>query len=255
MGVSGLHPTARAFESAAAEYERGRPGYPQGAVEYLAGRLGISAGKTVVDLAAGTGKLTRGLQPAGAFLIAIEPLETMLAELVRAVPEVAPVTAVAEGLPLAGGSVDAVVVANAWHWFDPPAVLGELRRVLRPRGHLAIVYNRRDESVEWVARLSEIIDEYRGDTPHYRSGRWREEFKTTPLFGPLDRRDFQWEQPLSAALLRDRVASVSFIARLDGKRCTQVMRAVDELAAHEFGGRKEFAMPHTTEVYVTQVVE
>jgi SAM-dependent methyltransferase len=244
-----------AFESAAAEHERGRPGYPQDAVEYLAGRLGISEGKTVVDIAAGTGKLTRGLQPAGAFLIAIEPLETMLAELVRAVPAVAAVGAVAEGLPLAGDSVDAIVVANAWHWFDSPAALGELRRVLRPRGHLAIVYNRRDESVEWVARLSEIIDEYRGKTPHYRSGRWREEIETTSFFGPLERRDFRWEQPLSPALLRDRVASVSFMARLDGKQWTRAMRAVDELAAHEFGGRKEFAMPHTTEVYVTQVVE
>jgi SAM-dependent methyltransferase len=143
------------------------------------------------------------------------------------------------------------VVANAWHWFDSGAATSEVYRVLREGGRLGIVYNRRDESVEWVARLSETIDEHRGSTPQYRSGRWREGLEKTSLFGPLDRRDFAWEQTLTRNLLRDRVASISFIARLDRDDRDRVLRVVDRLAVVQFGGRPTFTMPHITEVYMT----
>jgi SAM-dependent methyltransferase len=255
MGSAGVHPIATAFDSTATAYERGRPGYPDDAVAFLSERLGAAAGATIVDLAAGTGKLTRSLRTSGAYLIAIEPLRAMRAELGRVLPSVAAVGAVAERLPLARGTIDGVVVANAWHWFDSSAALGEVHRVLRPRGKLLIVYNRRDESVPWVARLSAIIDAYRGDAPQYRSGRWRDAFDTTGLFDPFERRDFRWAQPLTPALLHDRVASISFIAHLGPGDRAKVMRSVDELVADELGGRTEFSMPHTTEVYATAAVD
>lgn len=252
MGSSGLHPTAaHGFEISADAYERGRPGYPSEAVDWLSTALGLRSGTTVVDLAAGTGKLTRELIGAPAFVVAIEPLRAMRAELVRVRPGIPVVGAVAERLPLAVASIDAVVVANAWHWFDSQSALAEVHRVLRARGRLAVVYNRRDERVRWVSRLGEIIDDHRGETPQYRSGRWHDVFEKTALFEPLERNDFAWDQPLTPALLRDRVASISFIARLDPPDRDDVMRAVDELVVEEFGSPTEFTMPHTTEIYVT----
>jgi SAM-dependent methyltransferase len=255
MGSAGVHPIATAFDSTASAYERGRPGYPDDAVAFITERLGAAAGARIVDLAAGTGKLTRSLRTIGAHVIAIEPLPAMRAELARVLPSVAAVGAVAERLPLVRGTIDGVVVANAWHWFDSSAALGEVHRVLRPRGKLVIVYNRRDESVPWVARLSAIIDAYRGDAPQYRSGRWREVFDATGLFDPLERWDFRWAQQLTPATLHDRVASISFIALLGPEERGEVMRSVHELVAHELGGRTEFAMPHTTEVYATAAAD
>jgi SAM-dependent methyltransferase len=252
MEASGVHPSAaHGFTAAAARYERGRPEYPPEAIDFLVAVFGLHAGSTLVDLAAGTGKLTRGLARTKSFVVALEPLATMRAEFACALPLVPVVGAVAERMPLAHGAADAMVVANAWHWFDSDVAAAEAHRVLRRSGGLALIYNRRDESVGWVARLSEIIDEHRGDTPQYRSGRWREAFESSPWFAPLRRRDFKYPHRLSPALLRDRVASVSFIAQLDGARRKRVMDSVDELVVQEFGGRSEFTMPHTTEVYTT----
>jgi SAM-dependent methyltransferase len=252
MEASDVHPSAaHGFTAAAAPYERGRPEYPPEAIDFLVAVFGLDAGATLVDLAAGTGKLTRGLARTESFLVALEPLATMRAEFARALPLVRIVGAVAERMPLAHGAADAMVVANAWHWFDSEVAAAEAHRVLRRSGGLALIYNRRDESVAWVARLSEIIDEHRGDTPQYRSGRWREAFESSPWFAPLRRRDFKYPHRLSPALLRDRVASVSFIAQLDGARRKRVMDSVDELVVQEFGDRSEFTMPHTTEVYTT----
>jgi SAM-dependent methyltransferase len=255
MKASGIHPSAAfGFTASAAQYERGRPEYPLAAIEFLKEVFGLGPASTIVDLAAGTGKLTRGLAETESFVVALEPLATMRAEFIRALPSMALVGAVAERLPVAKGSVDAIVVANAWHWFDSDAAAAEASRVLRRGGGLALIYNRRDESIGWVARLSEIIDAHRGDTPQYRSGRWRQDFNSNPWFAPLLRREFKYEHRLSPTLLRDRVASVSFIAQLDATRRQSVMASVDEVVAQEFGGRNEFKMPHKTEVYTTTVL-
>jgi SAM-dependent methyltransferase len=255
MRASGIHPSAAfGFTASAAQYERGRPEYPLAAFEFLEDAFSLGPASTVVDLAAGTGKLTRGLAGKDSFVVALEPLATMRAEFTRALPSLPLVGAVAERVPLAKRSVDAIVVANAWHWFNSDAAAAEASRVLRRGGGLALIYNRRDESIDWVARLSEIIDAHRGDTPQYRSGRWREDFDANPWFAPLLRREFKYEHQLSPTLLRDLVASVSFIAQLDATRRQGVMASVDELVAQEFGGRNEFTMPHKTEVYTTTVL-
>jgi SAM-dependent methyltransferase len=144
---------ARSFGAAADAYERARPDYPEAAVDWL-----LPAGaRTVLDLAAGTGKLTRALVARGLEVVAVEPLAEMRATLAAALPEVRALEGTAEAIPLPDASVDAIKVAQAWHWVDPERAAAEAARVLRPGGTLGLVWNRRDERVDWVARLSEVM--------------------------------------------------------------------------------------------------
>ncbi len=132
------------FGREAEEYERVRPSYPADAVAWLVDNLGLGPGRTVLDLAAGTGKLTRLLVPFGASVLAAEPVDGMRRGFVAAVPGVPIVAAVAETLPMAGESLDAVTVAQAFHWFDADRAFGEFARVLRSRGRVGLIWNARD---------------------------------------------------------------------------------------------------------------
>ena len=138
--IVSVHPIAAAgFGASVNAYERGRPGYPSAAIRWLARRLPLKAGVTVVDLAAGTGKLSRPLVSTGARVIAIEPLEAMR----RAIgPGIEAREGTAEAIPLPDASVDAVSVGQAFHWFDGKLALAEMHRVLRPSGMLALLWTR-----------------------------------------------------------------------------------------------------------------
>ena len=135
---------ARSFDALAVEYERGRPGWPAAALDAMTARLGLDASSTVLDLAAGTGKLTRLLVPRFGTVVSVEPLDAMRAVLERVVPGVPALAGTAEAIPLDDASVDAVVVAEAFHWFDADRAVAEMARVLRPGGGVAVLYNRRD---------------------------------------------------------------------------------------------------------------
>jgi ubiquinone/menaquinone biosynthesis C-methylase UbiE len=176
---------AEGFSRTADDYERSRPSYPQAAVDHLAAILGLGPGRTVVDLGAGTGKLTRLLVPTGARVVAVEPLEAMREQLVASSEGAEVLEGTAEHLPLAGRSVHAVTVAQAFHWFDGDATLAELRRVLVPEGGVAVVYNERDRSVPWVAEVDAIVDEHRGERSRQWDGRWQEAFDRSDEFTPL----------------------------------------------------------------------
>ncbi len=152
-----LHPDAYSFAGVAELYERVRPEYPDEAVDWLVGRLGLEPGRVVVDLAAGTGKLTRRLVPSGARVVAVEPLPEMRAQLERIVPAADIVPGTAEELPLPDASADAVTVGQAFHWFDPEPAIAEIARVLRPGGALAPVWNIRDLSDPFQAELDELL--------------------------------------------------------------------------------------------------
>lgn len=119
-------------------------------------RRGRQAVRDVLDLAAGTGKLTAGLLPLGLTVTAVEPDDGMRAELSNRFPQVNAVSGTAEEIPLPAGSVDAVVVGQAFHWFDHSRALAEIGRVLRPGGALGALWNGEDESVEWVASLATV---------------------------------------------------------------------------------------------------
>jgi SAM-dependent methyltransferase len=244
--VPAVHAGAEAFGAAGDAYERGRPGYPADAVAWLAMSLGITAESRVVDLAAGTGKFTRLLRPFAQRLVAIEPLEGMWRHLHERSPAMPVVASIAERIPLRNQSVDAVTVAQAFHWFRAEEALNEIRRVLRPGGRLGLVWNRRDESVPWVAALGRLLDRYEKGTPRFARRLWAKAFEANAPFTPLEERSFHHEHDLDAKGLQDRVVSVSFIAALDDDERNRVLA---EVAAIADGLPPRFPMPYVTEVF------
>ena len=219
---------AKGFSEGAEAYERGRPGYPREAIGWLADRLGLASGPRVIDLAAGTGKLSRALHAAGGEVVAVEPLARMRALIARPIRAV---EGTAEHIPQPDGSADAVTVAQAFHWFDGEHALAEIHRVLRPGGGLALVWNGRLMDDPGQAAVEELIAPYTGEIPRHRSGEWRQPFEATTLFGPLEERSFPNQQSLDAAGLADRVGSTSAIAALDPGERDALLERVRALAA------------------------
>jgi SAM-dependent methyltransferase len=249
---SSVHESAaRGFARAPEDYEQGRPTYPPEALALLARVLGLEPGRTVLDLAAGTGKLTRALRPTGARLVAVEPVAAMRAKLAESLPEARVLAGTAERIPLADGSMDAVTVAQAFHWFEGDVALAEIHRVLRPGGRLGLVWNARDEALPWVAGLTTIMEPHRRGTPGYRSGDWHPAFERTRLFTRLEQAQFRLEHELTPDGVVARVASVSFVAALPDAARDEVLGRVRKLLAEdpETRGRASVVLPHRTEVY------
>lgn len=231
---------AQGFARSADAYERGRPGYPDEAIRFLLAEL--PAQPVVLDLAAGTGKLTRPLLDAGLSVIAVEPLEEMRA----AVPAAArALDGTAESIPLGDGSVDAVTVGQAFHWFDGDAALPEIARVLRAGGLLALFWNRRVEDDPVNRAIDALVDPHRGEVPTHRGDAWRAAFERTRLFGPFEERVFDNVQELDADGLEARVGSISFIAALDP---AERERVLDD--ARAIAGTGAVTVPYRTEVQV-----
>jgi SAM-dependent methyltransferase len=248
---TGIHRSAAVgYERAPAAYELGRPGYPEQAIALLAERLGLGPGRVVLDLAAGTGKMTRALVATAADVMAVEPVAEMRTALAESLPSVRALSGTAETIPLEDGSVDAVTVAQAFHWFRGDEALAEIHRVLRPEGRLGLVWNFRDETVPWVAELTRIIEPHRGDAPRAASGAWRGAFERTALFGPLDQATFRLVHRLTVDGVVARAASVSFVAALPEQRRAQVLADVRELV--EAQRDAEIELPYLTEVYWTR---
>ncbi len=164
--MSEIHDAAvRGLGAAATANDRARPSYPQDAVAWLADKLGIKPGRQVVDLAAGTGKLTAQLADAGADLVAVEPIASMRDLLRVRLPAIPVLGGVAEAIPLADKSVDAVVVAQAFQWFDTRRALDEIARVVRPGGSLGLIWNAKDRSPEWVDQVWSVMDRVKPNVP------------------------------------------------------------------------------------------
>jgi ubiquinone/menaquinone biosynthesis C-methylase UbiE len=203
---------ARGFQAGAAAYESARPGYPDGAVDALVRELGVTAGTTVCDLAAGTGKLTRRLVELGATVTAVEPVEAMREQARASVPGAEIVDGTAESIPLPDASVDVVTVAQAFHWFDADPALTEIARVLKPGGGLAILWNERDERTAWVAEMSRLIRWHERTVSRYQHVDWAEVVAASQRFTALAEVAVAWEQPMTRPVLADRVRSISYIA-------------------------------------------
>lgn len=243
-----MHPAAAAgYAGAADAYERGRPSYPPATVSALVAALGLRPGTTVLDVGAGTGKLTRLLVPRGAALVAVEPVAAMRDALTAAVPAARVLDGTAEALPLDDGAVDGAVAAQAFHWFDAARALAELDRVVRPGGRVALVWNHRDPDVAWTGELTAVFDDYRGTAPAARDGAWRHALGGWRIAAEQVER---WSAPGTLATQVDRCASVSFIAALPaGQRLTAVDRLTAVLAPR-VDADGSLPMPYRTELVV-----
>jgi SAM-dependent methyltransferase len=239
--VSRMHRAAAVgFARSAAAYERGRPGYPEPAVGHVVAQLPPRA--VVLDLAAGTGKLTRPLLEAGLRVIAVEPVPEMR----EALPAGArAVDGTAEAIPLQDGAVAAVTVGQAFHWFDGDRALAEIARVLVGNGLLALFWNRRVEEDPINRAIDALVDPLRGEVPTHRGDPWRAAFERTALFGPLEERTFDNVQELDADGLGARVGSISFIASLEPAERARVLEQVRAIAA-----AGTVRMPYRTEVHL-----
>jgi len=234
------------FGRGASAYERGRPSYPQPAVDWMLERLSIGPGRVVADLGAGTGKFTRLLVASGARVLAVEPVAGMRAELRRAVPAAEVVDATAQAIPVQDGELDAVTAAQAFHWFASERVLVEIHRALRPDGGLGVIFNRRDLADPVQAGLDRIIAHHRGAVPTHENDRWMDAMDQTILFTPIGTRQFTYEQALDRAGLVDQVLSISFMATLDGSQRQAVAAEVEVVA----GAEAHFRLRYRTEVYL-----
>ncbi|HZP28907.1 MAG TPA: methyltransferase domain-containing protein [Acidimicrobiia bacterium] len=242
----------RGFDAEAVTYDRTRPSYPPAAVAWLVEHLGIGPGRRVVDLAAGTGKLTVLLEPSEARVVAVEPVEGMRRLLRATLPTTPAVAATAEDLPFADGSVDALTVAQAFHWFDVERALPEIRRVLRPGGRLGLVWNARDRGVDWVDRIWGVLDRVEKRAPWREHESWSEhDLPFDRWFGPVHRAEFRHEQPLPPEGVVGRFRGVSHVAVLPPDEQAAVLDEVRAiLATHpDTRGRRELRIPYRVDAY------
>jgi SAM-dependent methyltransferase len=250
--MNNVHPSAAGgYQSGAGIYARSRPDYPEALLAWLDRALGLGPGRTCLDLGAGTGKFTRLLVRTGAEVTAVEPVAAMRDQLRAALPGLRVLEGAAQALPLPAGSVDAVACGQSFHWFAGPEALAEIHRVLRPGGRLGLVWNVRDESVDWVADLTAILAPYEGNTPRFRTGLWRRAFEGAP-FTALE--EVSLPHPHvgpPADVIVGRTLSVSFIARLPEAERSRVAAQVQALIDRhpELRGRETVAFPYLTRAF------
>lgn len=236
MDTTRSEENANSFGRAAVDYERARPTYPIAAVDWLI----PARAKTVLDLGAGTGKFTRSLVAKGLEVIAVEPDDVMRSTLSQALPAVRALAGRGESIPLEDDSVDAVTIAQAWHWMDHEVATKEIARVLRPGGTLGLVWNLRDESVEWVRKLDAVMG--KSEAERYLD----HQLTIGPPFGQLETFDTGWENELGVDDLVALVASRSYIITATEDERQKVFREVRELAASDpaLAGREAFELPY-----------
>jgi ubiquinone/menaquinone biosynthesis C-methylase UbiE len=242
-----LRDHARSFGSVAEAYDRARPSYPSEAVDFLVGPVG-SEPKRVLELGAGTGKFTELLLANGHHVVATDPSPEMLAQLRTRVPEVDTLVAAAEYLPVASRSIDVVVSAQAFHWFDHPLALAEITRVLRPGGYLSLVWNARDEGIPWVRKLGAIVGNADNRTDIVDPVRDYE------YFDEIAEREYRFWQDLRKNELFDLVRSRSYVAVLAEHEREDVLARVGALYDDYGRGPDGMKLPYLTRCYKAQVI-
>lgn len=242
------HPDARSFDTVAALYERRRPAYPADAIRWLVEELRIDRSSVVLDLGAGTGKLTRALVPHAARVIAVEPGPAMLAELERVVPGAEPLVGAAEAIPLPDASVDAVTCGQSFHWFRPDEAVPEILRVLRPGGALGLIWNLRDYADEFQQEVTALLDPLvppeRKAMPHSVAA-----LVERHAIGEVTKRVFPFHDRLDQEGVVERMASTSFVAAAPESERDEFLSKLQGAVARRGG---VVAFRYTTEVYVVR---
>jgi len=255
--MTAVHNAAQAgFSTQAGTYAQGRPEYPGEINTWLRTALDINPGSTVIDLGAGTGKFTRLLTSITTDVIAVEPIDAMRLEFARHLPDANILAGTADAIPLGDAQADALVCAQAFHWFANEAALAEIHRVLKPNGRLGLIWNVRDESVDWVAAITKIITPYEGDTPRFHTGDWRRPFKGRYFSAP-ELTCFNYTHTgTPEAVIMDRFLSVSFIAALAPEQKALVSEQLSKLIhTHPaLRGRETIEFPYQTQAYLCRAV-
>jgi SAM-dependent methyltransferase len=242
-----VNPVARAFDATADEYERGRPSWPADAIAELLERFGATE---VLDLAAGTGKLTRVLAAHADEVIAVEPLGEMRRILQDRVPQARALAGTAEAIPLADASVDAVFVAEAFHWFDLPRAVAEIARVLRPGGHLVVVWNRPATDLDWFGDLWDAIKQHHPGEHDVDRAPWRETIEADERFAPLEDEEAFHEHSTDRESQLALITSFSWIGSLpDDERGAALARARAVLERH---GIDRVTVPYRTQISIAR---
>jgi SAM-dependent methyltransferase len=230
---------AHSFGGVVDAYDRARPTYPREAAQWLVGQQAA----TVLELGAGTGKLTQQLVALGHGVVATDPDPAMLERLRRNLPDVGTLETHAEELPVGDHGFDVVVAAQAFHWFDADRALREAARMLKPEGRIALVWNHRDERIPWVRKLGRII----GNQDHQTDP--TDVLVSSKLFGYVEDATFRFWQPLRKAELRDLVVSRSNVAVMDPMAQERLLRKVDELFDDYQTGPDGLLLPYITRCY------
>lgn len=230
---------ATSFGRTATEYERGRATYPADAVRWLVGES-----SRIVDLGAGTGKLTGALVALAAEVVALEPQHRMVSELRRTVPSAMAACSVAEATPVRSHWAEAVVVAQAFHWFDQERAVPEIRRLLSPGGRLGLIWNVRDESVGWVAEVTRIAGAENSLETRANLGR-------LPGFAAFESRQWRTSQMLDRDTLLAHVGSRSAVATLSERERGRVLDEIGALCERhpDLSGRDTFELPYETQAF------
>lgn len=242
---------ASGYTSGTSAYLRGRPSYPEPVKSWLRDTLLLGQGKSVLDVGAGTGKFIPQLLSTHAHVHALEPVDAMRAEIETGFPQVNTLAGSADNIPLPDASLDAIICAQAFHWFATPSTLAEILRVLKPGGKLGLIWNVRDETTDWVARLTDIMTPYEEDVPRYHTGQWRQIFPA-PGFSALSETQFPHVHTGAPEdVIIARVLSVSFIASLPKNERANITQKIRALIANtpELAGKKTVSFPYTTAAF------
>lgn len=227
-----LHPLASQFATVANAYERGRPEYVPAVVGALAAELGLAPGAPVLDLAAGTGKLTRALLRGGLDVVAVEPQAELRSLLAQAIGAARVRDGLAESIPLPDGSVAAVTVADGFHWFDPGPALAEIRRVLRPGGGLAVLSLAPDWSgASWAHEVGTLIVDLRPEHPHFDGPPWSNAVRTAVGWSEPWEIRVTYAQPARPERIADWAGSMSWVAALPEDQRAETLAAIDAIVA------------------------
>lgn len=245
-----LHPAAeQGFASAAELYQRVRPNYPAEIVHWLIDNLKITPQSTAIDLGAGTGKFLKYLKQATANIIAVEPIAEMLEQLKIVHPEVQIQQAFSHQILLNSNSIDAILCAQSFHWFANFETLTEIHRLLKPNGSLGLVWNQRDESVDWVKALADFIQQFESDTPRFHSQEWQNVFEQQNLFDFIGKQAFVQHQVGTVEdVVSDRLLSTSFIAAMPLNQQLQLKQKFEDIVYQytEKMPQDQIAFPYIT---------
>jgi SAM-dependent methyltransferase len=248
-----LHPLALGFADVAEDYEHGRPGYPPPVIAAVGRALALAPGARVADVGAGTGKLSRALASGGYDVVAVEPLPALRERLRVGVADVEVLAGTAEALPLPDASVDAVLCADAFHWFDGPKAVSEFARVIRLGGGLALLWNREDDlrdAPPWRIELHALVDDVRPDHPAFTDDQGRGAVVDSPAFGGLTKTELHRQRHTDRERVVAEVASMSYVGGLPAPERRDVLRRVEAILSRH--GVGEVTVPLRTTIWTAR---